>query len=389
MYKQLKKRNNNAEDSQINNTFLNINGRVSNRTFPSIFASWKTANNLQNDITTMSKYDLFFGGPNELKLKWNNDAEGISDGFKSESVTEALEMRRKLLSMNPNMLLLAEIRYFDARTNFFGPKNKESEYEYYWKHDKDGKKVPSFPNSVYQEYMKLDFSNQAFQEAVVKRVKSLINTGVVDGILLDNWRFGEDDSERLQLLRKIRAMIGDEKLIMVNLNDHTIPKNHAELVNGAFMECYQSSTVDNWKNIINTLEWCKKNLLSPQIVCLELWDNNQNLQEDTSYAVLAAIFDSYFLFADNNKHIHNWKELWNKKFGKPTSSMKIRHDGAFEKEFQEGTLVYNPMWNKTIKLNFEDNRINILNSDRIPFKKFKLEPGMGGIYLKSSLSNML
>jgi hypothetical protein len=57
---------------------------------------------------------------------------GMSSGFTPESVKKALALRAQILALNPNAVLLDEIRYHDAKSGYFPDDSP------WWLRDKSG-----------------------------------------------------------------------------------------------------------------------------------------------------------------------------------------------------------------------------------------------------------
>jgi hypothetical protein len=95
--------------------------------------------------------------------------------------------------------------------------------------------------------------------------------------------------------------------------------------------------------------------------------------------------DGYCLFSDPNPlpsgdHRHNWYPFWNKSLGKPISGAADTDDGTIIREFENGTVVYNPMGNKSVEVVFNEIRKSVatdISSDR-----HKLDCPDGDIYLQ-------
>jgi hypothetical protein len=71
--------------------------------------------------------------------------------------------------------------------------------------------------------------------------------------------------------------------------------------------------------------------------------------------------DGYCLFSDPNPlpspdHRHDWYPFWGKNLGKPVGECITRDDGMVVREFENGTVVYNPMGNKPVEVIFDENR---------------------------------
>lgn len=65
---------------------------------------------------------------------------------------------------------------------------------------------------------------------------------------------------------------------------------------------------------------------------------------------------------------------------KPVNKMFIRSDGAVQREFDGGTVVYNPMGNSAVTINFETLYLSAANGSTAI--NFALQPMDGDLYLK-------
>ncbi len=206
----------------------------------------------------------------------------------------------------------------------------------------------------------MDFSNPEYREQVAVQAQAAVQSGVVDGVMLDWW---SDDEDRLALIKVLRQRIGADALILANANDRQTPET-AEFINGYFMECHRSQTVEDWKRIADTLAWAEKNLRAPRINCLEIWFQRSRADENLMRATTAlslVLSDGYCLFSDPNPlptpdHLHNWYPFWERTLGRALAPYVMRADGALTREFTHGTAVYNPMGNKTVTVIFKESR---------------------------------
>lgn len=323
--------------------------RLAARSFPSVFQAWSPADNLsgEDEITTLARHDLVFHGAGFFGLQWNNSFEGLADGFKPDSIVEARAKRQELLKKNPAMIMLAEIRYRDADRTFL-PKNHA-----WWRRGADGKLEAGWDEGG---YIQLDFSNPAFRNHVAIQARAAVESGVVDGVLLDWW---VDDDDRLSLVKAIRNAIGPDALILANANAGTTPVT-APFINGYFMECDHSTTVEDWDKIRTSLRWAEKNLREPRINCLETWYHKSrddlNLMRATTTLSLTHS-DGMCLFSDPNPlptsdHLHNWYDFWNKSLGKPVRAGAMQPDGTWKRVFEKGTVIHNPKGNRPVTLLF-------------------------------------
>ena len=332
--------------------------RVAGRSFPSVFQAWSPADNLPNRdrLSTMALHDLVWYGPGGFGLVWDTNPRGLAEAFTPESIRAGRKIRQDLLNLNPNIILIAEIRYRDANPRFLPPEHR------WWRRDKDGNLVKGWDEGG---FICLDFTDPQFRSHVARRAKAAVQSRVVDGVMLDWWR---DDEHRLALVKAVREAIGDEYLIITNTNDRTAPQS-AAYINGYFMECTRSKTAADWNRIAATLRWAERNLRPPRVNCLETWYHNSraDLHLMRATTTLALTHSSgYCLFSDPNPlpsadHRHDWYPFWNKSLGKPLGEGTDKDDGTVVREFQNGTAIYNPMGNKSVTLIFAEVRTSLAN----------------------------
>jgi len=330
---------------------VSIRRRIRGRAFPSVFQAWSGADHpgAEPALKTMARHDLVFRGPGAFGLRWDRPPAGLATGITPDSVPRGLAVRRQLLELNPNIVLIAEIRYRDAPRGFLPA-------DHPWWRRKDGKPVPGWGEGG---FLQLDFSNPDYRRHVARRAGAVVGTGVVDGVMLDWW---SDDDERLALVREVRRAVGDDALILANANDRETPRT-APYLNGYFMECYRSKTAADWHRIAETLSWAEAHLREPRVNCVETWYHasrkDLHLMRATTTLVLTRS-DGYCLFSDPNQlptadHRHNWYAFWEKGLGRPVGPGRKRDDGAFMREFDNGFAVYNPMGNREITLRFPED----------------------------------
>jgi hypothetical protein len=327
--------------------------RIQGRTFPSVFQAWSPAQNVHDDspLHTVARHDLVFNGPEFFGLKWNRRPTGLADGFTAESIGRAKSFRQQLLTLNPSVVLIAEIRYRDAHKSYLPEGHK------WWLRDDKGQIVFGWDEGG---YVCLDFHNPEFRSQVARQAKAAVDSGAVDGVMLDWW---SDDASRLALIQEVRAAIGDNAIILANANDRQTPQT-APYINGYFMECTESKNAQDWKRIADTLAWAEDHLRKPRINCLETWFHKSrddlNLMRATTTLALTHS-DGYCLFSDPNPlptpdHLHDWYPFWSKSLGKPVGKGTADSNGTVRREFENGTAVYNPMGNKAVPITFPDER---------------------------------
>jgi hypothetical protein len=354
-----------------------VTGKIAQRNYPSVFQAWNKATPLpgKDADTMLALHDLAFLSPSQLGLKSEQEFEGIAFNFSTDSIMAARAHRAKLLAENPQLILLAEIRYRDA------PKGFIPETSPWWKRDADGKFIMGWAEGGYRL---LDVAQEDWQVQVARRAKAIMDTGAFDGVMLDWWT---DDASRVSLIRQIRKTIGDDALILVNANDHQIP-NTARYVNGLFMECYRTATPEDWNRISETLRWAETNLRPPHINCVETWYHHSRRDFSLMRAVTTLSLtqsDGYCLFADPDDlptpdHLHDWYGFWDKGLGRPQKAGFKRPDGAWERAFANGTVIYNPAGNPPITVHFDLPHLS-RTTGRIE-TKYTVSENDGDIFLK-------
>lgn len=333
-----------------------VKQRVKGRVYPSIFQAWNKADNLkgEDEWRTVARHDLMFHDPAVFWLKWNHEQIGLADGFTRESIGFARGLREKLHGMNPNLVLLGEVRYRDAHLSYLPDDHP------WWKRDKDGKRIVGWAEGGY--YL-LDFGNEDYQRHLAKQARAMVESGVLDGVMLDWWHeYGDQEvlKDRLALLKRIRQAVGEKGLILVNSNHNKVPAS-SQYVNGLFMECYDSAKPEQWKKMSDTLRWAEKNLREPRINCIEAWYRESRKDFHLMRAVTTMSLthgEGYALFSDPNPlptpdHLHDWYQFWNEKTGKGLGNGRQREDGAWERAFERGLVVYNPPGNGQVEVHFE------------------------------------
>ena len=155
------------------------------------------------------------------------------------------------------------------------------------------------------------------------------------------------------------------------------------------MECTRSKIAADWDRIAATLKWAEKNLRPPRVNCIETWYHNSredfNLMRATTTLALTHS-DGYCLFSDPNPlpsgdHRHNWYPFWDKSLGKPVGGGTSTNDGTVIREFENGSVVYNPMGNKLVEVTFSEIRKSLATG--ISSERHKLACPDGDIYLKT------
>jgi hypothetical protein len=96
--------------------------------------------------------------------------------------------------------------------------------------------------------------------------------------------------------------------------------------------------------------------------------------------------DGYVLVAIRNgdphltDHSHRWYEFWDRKVGRPLGEMTTRPDGAVQREFSLGTVVYNPETaHRSVTVKFPSPRISAARGMR--GMSFTVAPDDGDMFI--------
>ena len=161
--------------------------RIQGREFPSVFQAWSPAQNIEDasPLHTVARHDLVFNGPEFFGLRWNRKPTGLADGFTAESIGRAKSFRQKLLTLNPNLVLIVEIRYRDAHKSYLPEGHK------WWLRNEEGQVVPGWDEGG---YFCLDFHNPEFRSQVARQAKASLSTELLyfvkgDDVWFSGWYF--------------------------------------------------------------------------------------------------------------------------------------------------------------------------------------------------------
>ncbi|MFI5361232.1 MAG: hypothetical protein ACHQ49_04620 [Elusimicrobiota bacterium] len=337
--------------------------------------AWAKADNGSEDpVVTAARHDLIIGIPEHFKLKWDGEYPGSATVFTQESVVEARDLRAKLLSLNPNVLLVAEIRAFQAPDNYLPPKSS------WWARGADGRPLR------HGIWFQLDRHDAAFQAQAARQCKAVLDAGVADGCVFGPW---SDDSDDLRLIKTVRAVVGGGALLMAMVGEDPFPET-AGFFNGAFFPPVGDlSKPEAWNRLDSAWSWTQGRLSEPKLVAAEtVWPKSRNDRElmrlFTAFAMVHP--NGYALFADpgpplaKRYHEHAWYPFWNKALGRPNGPARAQPDGAVVRDFERGSVVYNAIGNKAAAVRFDEKRRRATSG--VKASSFSVAPGTGDMFLR-------
>ena len=394
---------------------LPIQDRIENRNLPAIFAPWReTIINLpdQSSEDRLSYHDLYWQYP-PFGLRFKLTPQGYE---LSGNIGDALSRRDALLTKNPNMLILAEIRVRDARIGFHYPEDWP-----HWLRDEAGNLVK---NPETDSVFLIDFRKPEVQDIIIQRVVAVSQCGLYDGIMIDWWNEGsvtlaspdwsihyttaaEELEIKTSLLKRIRMQVPNNFLILSNNNRSKLPYS-APYMNGSFMETFRDRvngrreyTREGIIEIEDALIWLEANMREPQINCLEGWgiptespDSPNNRRWMRLFTTMSlTLSDGYVLYNvgwDRTQsfpgHHHYWYPFWDANLGQPagpTAQSYQNINGLFIRKFTNGWAVYNRSGDaQTITLPASATPVSDRGSDS-PSVTHSLPDLDGEIYLKA------
>ncbi|MBK8176658.1 MAG: hypothetical protein IPK66_15795 [Rhodospirillales bacterium] len=378
-------------------------GPSANRTFPSIFMAWSDGSdsdgpdNDHSSLARMARHDLLILSPQQMGLGRIDRGEALAPA----AVDRALAKRRELARLNPNAVVLAEVRYYDAWQDYLPPDSP------LWRRDKSGEPVIS-GGLIYgarQVYL-LDFSKPELRDSVAAQCKAYVETGVFDGCMFDWWNGaysdtpGAEGTDRLKMIQMVRAAVGDKALLIGNVNG-SLPKMTASYLNGVYMEGFGSKGFADWRQAVANLVWLEAHLRAPAVTALEGWYDCGDCSGDPAtieargrghLALMREVTtlsltnsDGYVLFGDPDAlptldHLHSWYSFWDKTLGRPVGPKGVRsQDGSYRRAFGNGCVVFNPPDNRPVTITFPVPHRS--QASGIVASSFSVDGGDGDIFL--------
>ena len=348
-----------------------IQDRIDNRNLPSVILPWddgilNRGGNWWDDsipyLDRVAYHDLWWHyTPFGLRFLLTPQGYQLMGDLQS-----AIDQREELLSKNPDMLFLVDLR------QSYASRSRYPDDWFGWLRDENGNLIPQKPGST--EYL-IDFRLPEVQAVVVQRAIAVAKCGLYDGIMFDAWAethavlpnstLQEEQPVLISILRRIRQGVPDEFLILCNRNEAKLPLS-APYINGGFMETFplEKGRLHGYtrKDIIEietNLIWYEANMREPKINVLrgfdvgaEPPDSPRNKQWMRSFTTMSlTLSDGYTLYTlgtiggqkQYQKHIRH--PFWDADLGQPVEPTVKRYqddiEGLYIREFTNGWAVYN------------------------------------------------
>ncbi len=361
------------------------------------------------------------------RWEWNAASPGLATGLSPREIQKRRSLRAQLKAAHPGAKIFAGISFAQAEIGLYLP-NSQS----WWLRDSTGAVLSSLPGS---SCGRLDFSSHDFVIRLAQRVKSLMDTGCIDGVYLKGW-----DAEsvwpagsvphrgiagysqapaRLELLGALRQAVGGGWIIAevgagengVGLAEldgvHLVASTEAPLnwppSNGWNPDPYSGSGLNSWLRIEESLlAFGREGVLrTPGSVFLEVWSrygrlDPRNLQARIKgLAMSLCLSDGGYLFCEpdwwqeNKKPVHPeqhaWYPEWNKILGKAIDPRQSapNSQGVYKREFEKGWAVYHPLKPSAVEVDFGQSVIRATTRENKI--THGLNPQSGDLFLKSAV----
>ena len=338
-----------------------IRDRIENRSRPSVFSGWGAGANLSllSPEDFRANHDLYWGSPPFGLHFLSTPPWYILAG----DIDDAIARREELLSKNPNMIFLVQIKinlatYREYPEDWFG-----------WVRDENGKPVRG---TLEGDSNLIDVRLPEVQDIIVRQAIAVSKCGLYDGIMFDWWpaapfgfhsynadgslltRRRVEENIPLSIIQRIRPAVPDDFLILCNRNRNKIPLS-APYINGAFMETLPSEKGYTRADIIEietNLIWLEQNLREPQINCLQGYaipteprDSPRNRRWMRLFTTMSLTLSDGYVKHTRRAQGHLWHPFWDANLGQPIGPTAQRYqediEGLYIREFTNGWAVYN------------------------------------------------
>ena len=358
------------------------------------------------------------------RWEWNAASPGLATGLSPREIQKRRSLRAQLKAVRPEAKILAGISFAQAEIGLYLP-NSQS----WWLRDSTGAVLSSLPRS---SCGLLDFSSHDFVARLAQRVKSLMDTGCVDGVYLKGWDAESvwpagsvpqrgiagysQGTARLELLVALRQAVGAGWIVaevgagengvgFAELDGvHLVASTEAPLnwppADGWNPNPYSGSGLNSWSRIEESLlAFGREGILrKPGSVFLEAWSrygrlDPRNLQARvTGLAMSLCLSDGGYLFCEPdwwqenkgpvNPEQHAWYPEWNKILGKAIDPRQSapNSQGVYKREFEKGWAVYRPLKPSAVEVDFGQPVIRATTGEQK--SKHELVSTSGDLFLK-------
>jgi len=285
---------------------------------PAIFAAWSIGPNhyfsYQNaaDYAIAAKHGLFYTNLDNIGFVFNTQYQGEGEVLTDASKVAAKSTVDKLVAINPNIIVCAEIPWYDYANDWLPAGHQ------WWA-----------GGSAWPGRTLVKSSDPAFQDHVAKQAAAAMNSGAgLDGVMLDWGCSGA-------IVQKVRAAIGPAALIIVNTNGGYHSQD--QLVNAIDAE---GAGVDDRNSMLVVERW-EKNALFPGIWCAENFGPDDPTHAKQGAAAMTTFTNGFYLLAGStNGHFHPWYPAWDIDLGKAMAPPLGLGENIWMRQCEKGVSMY-------------------------------------------------
>jgi hypothetical protein len=261
----------------------------------------------------------------------------------------------------------------------------------------------SFP-SIFQAWRRESDPDLLSQEEKLKR-HDLIWEGLTDGasdVLGIKWTgyfaglattFQSGSLTRVSIRRAELLRENPNVILLLELRVYDTPSNYLPVDSGWWKRDGKGERIVSYRNAGNTyylLDWQNSDFratLAAQTHAVSasgtydgvMLDSYEHYAHETG---IIAIRNGNPILSD---HVHRWYEFWDRKVGGPVGDMTRRADGAIQREYSNGSVVYNPETNgHSVTITFSSTRTSAATGRS--GMSFAVDPDDGDMFLDSASS---
>ena len=314
--------------------------RLTNQSHPSVFSAWGSP------LDYGAKHNLWLGDSETFALHFRDVTPPSLFGV----MDSAISLRETARNLNPNLIILVEIRMFTYPLDWF-PEDWP-----HWLRDANGRRF------IEDGRAQVHYAHPEVQRHIIERALAVSRCGLFDGIFIDHWVDNDYTEARLNILRGIQRQVRPDFIIIANTNDRTSPLT-APYINGSFMEnpvpggipdgIPPHTAIENYlRHIENVLTWNEVHMREPRLNCFESRyfiheppNSPLNLRWMRAMTTLNLTHSNgYLLFSSPIEHHHIWYDFWDADLGRPVGEKRQLYqeiEGLYIREFTNGWAVYN------------------------------------------------
>ena len=312
--------------------------------YPRIAMMWAPIRG-DRSLESIATHDLAMLGLGSLRLKYNREPAGLADGFTPESVEAARENVQQLRRLNPDILVIGDMIFYEWRENWL------PEDHPWWLRVNDERQ--QFWPGTYR----MDWNNPDYRRHIVNWTVAVKETGV-DGIFYDNVR--NEPEPWVAFLTEVREAVGDDFLIFANAGYNVGDYDFAApYLNGIMYESGWSHNRTEWDEIIQKMQNTEALLREPKISLIERFEEirshagwpgdskrRQKPEPDPaarrwSLCYALTIGDYYYLFSDNTSHRHDWYPEYDVKIGLPLDEGERISSHVWQRRYEKALVLVN------------------------------------------------